>query len=139
MKRLIAACLLAAAGLVHAEVTGMKTRIETPKFDESVAFYTELVGLAVVDQWDERGDKGAILGFADAKNGQAFLELAPSDGPKTHDAVSLQFRVRDIDAVAERLRGRWAFRGPEARSWGSTYLYLTDPSGVRVILYEGEL
>lgn len=133
LAHVIAVCVMAAT------VTGMKTRIETPKFDESVAFYTELVGLTVVDSWDEEGDKGVILGLDGAKDGRAFLELAPTHEAKAHDAISLQFRVDDIEAVAERLRGRWDFRGPEVRPWGSTYLYLTDPSGVRVILYEGEL
>ncbi len=137
--KLLVACLFAAIPLAQAEMTGVKTRIETSKFDESVAFYTELVGLTVVDSWDEGADKGAILGLSDAKTGQAFLELAPTDLPKSHDAISLQFRVSDIEAVAERLRDRWPFRGPEKRPWGSTYLYLTDPSGVHVILYDGEL
>ncbi|MEX0900104.1 MAG: VOC family protein [Gammaproteobacteria bacterium] len=117
----------------------MKTRIETTQFDETVAFYTELVGLTVIETWDEGADRGAILGLGDSKSGQAFLELAPTALPKSNKSVSLQFRVSDIDAVAERLRDRWSFRGPEQRPWGSTYLYLTDPAGVRVILYEGEL
>ena len=129
----IAVCMMAAS------VTGMKTRIETQKFDESIAFYTELVGLTVIDSWDEEGDRGAILGLDGMKDGQAFLELAPTAETEAHGAISLQFRVDDIDVVAERLKGRWEFRGPEVRPWGSTYLYLTDPSGVRVILYEGEL
>lgn len=139
MRLLAAGLILALAACAHAETTGMKTRIETPQFDESVAFYTELVGLTVVESWDEGADRGAILALGDSPTGQAFLELAPTALPKSHDAISLQFRVTDIDAVAERLRDRWPFRGPEQRPWGSTYLYLKDPAGVRVILYEGEL
>ena len=140
MRRLVIVVVLTvAATLANAETTGMKTRIETSQFDETVAFYTDLIGLKVIESWDEGGDKGAILGLSDSPTGQAFLELAPTALPKSHDAISLQFRVSDIDAVAERLRDRWPFRGPEKRPWGSTYLYLKDPSGVRVILYEGEL
>lgn len=42
--------------------TGLKTRIETPSFQQSVAFYTELIGMTVLDSWNEAGDEGAILG-----------------------------------------------------------------------------
>lgn len=118
--------------------TGLKTRIETPLMRESVAFYTDVIGLEVLSTWDEQGDRGAILGLGGSPGAQAFLEIAHvADGPPP--AVSLQFRVDDLAAVETRLRGRWEYRGPEARPWGSTYLYLRDPAGVQVIIYEGEL
>ncbi len=120
-------------------MTGMKTRIDTPLFRESLAFYTEHLGMTVLESWDGEGDRGAILGLDPAAEGQAFLELAYADAPRSYDGLSLQFRVRDLAAVAERLRGRLELRGPKKRPWGSTYLYLEDPSGIQVILYEGEL
>ena len=118
--------------------TGLKTRIETPLFRETAAFYTDLLGLEVLDAWEDAGDRGVILGLGGAQDTGAFLEIAHADAA-AHAAISLQFRVNDLSAVAARLRGRWDFRGPEKRPWGSTYLYLRDPSGVRVIVYEGDL
>ena len=120
-------------------MTGLKTRIETPFFQESIAFYTEHLGMTVLESWDENGDKGVILGLGSSAQGEAFLELLCVETPKTYEGISLEFRVRDLVVVAERLRGLLEFRGPEERPWGSTYLYLEDPSGVRVILYEGGL
>ena len=120
-------------------MTGLKTRIETPIFQESIAFYTEHLGMKVLESWDENGDKGVILGLRSSAQGEAFLELAYVETPRTYKGISLQFRVRDLAVVAERLRGLLQFRGPEECPWGSTYLYLEDPTGVQVILYEGEL
>lgn len=122
-----------------ADITGLKTRIETPHFAESVTFYTTLLGMQVLDTWDDDGDKGAILGLSDSTGGTAFLELAYSNVEHDHAGLSLQFRVADIEAVVEKLRGQWEYRGPVERPWGSTYLYLQDPAGVDVIVYAGEL
>jgi len=120
-------------------MTGLKTRLETPFLQESIAFYTEYLRMTVLESWDENGDKGVILGLGDSVEGEAFLELAYVDASKTYAGFSLQFRVDNHAGIAERLRGHWAFRGPEERPWGSTYLYMEDPSGVQVIVYEGEL
>lgn len=137
---LAAVCLLAGCGnpVIH-DITGLKTRIETPRFEACVAFYRDVVGMTVLDEWDDVGDRGAILGFGQATSGEAFVEIAHSESMTGHEGISLQFRVSDLDGMARRLDGRWEFRGPETRPWGSRYLYLQDPAGVQVILYEGDL
>ncbi len=120
-------------------MTGLKTRIETPYFQESISFYVEHLGMTVLHSWEEVGDTGVILGLGSSNQGEAFLELASVESPKTYDGISIEFRVRDLGVVAESLRGRLEFSGPNKRPWGSTYLHLQDPTGVRVIVYEGEL
>lgn len=120
-------------------MTGLKIRIETSVLDESVAFYTQHLGMQVLDSWDDQGDRGVILGLGPSVQGEAFLELAHAEAAETYDGLSLQFRVGDLDAVVERLRGQVEFRGPKERPWGSTYLYLEDPMGVEVIVYQGKL
>ena len=122
-----------------AAMTGLKMRVETPFLQEAIGFYTRHIGMTVIESWDEGGDKGAILGLADSSRGEAFLELGYTAVTRTYTGVSLQFRVQDLSAVAARLQRQWEFRGPEERPWGSTYLYLKDPAGVQVIVYEGEL
>ncbi len=120
-------------------MTGLKTRIETLFFRESITFYSEYLGMSVLESWDKDGDKGVILGLGSSAQSEAFLELAYVETPKSYEGISLQFRVHDLVALAEKLRGHLEFRGPEKRPWGSTYLYLEDPTGIQVILYEGEL
>ena len=95
--------------------------------------------MIILDSWDRDDDRGAILGFSTAANGEAFLELAYDIAPKQYAGMSLQFRVLDLAAVEERLRNVVEYRGPEERPWGSTYLYLTDPAGISIIIYDGEL
>ncbi len=120
-------------------MTGLKTRIETRFFQESIAFYSKHLGMTVLESWDENGDKGVILGLGSSAEGEAFLELAYVETRTTFAGISLQFRVHDLDVFVDRLRGHLEFQGPEERPWGSKYLYLQDPTGVQVILYEGEL
>ncbi len=121
-------------------LVALKIRIDTERFAESRKFYSEILGLQILEEWDDDGDVGCILGFS-SDGSTGFLELSESDstaeGPA--DALSLQFRTPDIQATAESLAGRWKFEGPVERPWGSTYLYLTDPDGISVILFEGEI
>lgn len=138
MTALLASCAAQRTAAPTHRFTGLKTRIETPRLEETAAFYTGLLGLTVLDAWDEDGDRGMILGLGPARAAEAFLELAQGAAAPA-PAVSLQFRVDDLAAVEARLRGQWEYRGPEARPWGSTYLYLRDPAGVQVIVYQGEL
>ncbi|NNF57684.1 MAG: VOC family protein [Rhodothermaceae bacterium] len=118
-------------------MTGLKTRIETPFVRESLAFYVDYLGMTVLQSWDD--GNGAILGLGPSVHSEAFLELAYTDTAPAYRGLSLQFRVDDLSAIVEKLRGRVAFRGPTPRPWGSTYLYLDDPTGIQVILYEGDL
>ena len=114
----------------------LKTRIETPLWRESMAFYTEDLGMNVVASWDDPGDRGVILALGGGSQPEALLELAHTDAPRSYTGLSLQFRVRDLAAVAERLKTRGMADGPAQRPWGSAYLTLLDPAGVRVILYQ---
>ncbi len=65
--------------------------------------------------------------------------LVPAETSRAYEGVSLQFRVRDLVDVAERLRDHVELGEPEERPWGSKYLRLKDPTGVQVVLYEGQL
>lgn len=120
-------------------MTGLKTRIETARFQECVDFYTQQLGMTLLDSWDRDSDRGAILGFSSAATGEAFVELAYDGSPKNYEGLSLQFRVNDIRQFAEKLRGAVEFTGPDVRPWGSKYLYLTDPMGISIIVYDGEI
>jgi catechol 2,3-dioxygenase-like lactoylglutathione lyase family enzyme len=118
-------------------VQSLKTRITTPLFAETVAWYRDLLGLETAEQWEEPGDKGRILTFPNGR-GEAYLEIY--DGPTGDFAgLSLQFRTTDIDAFHREIADRFDSRGPIDRPWGSRYLYLTDPNGVQVIIFSGGL
>ncbi len=126
---------------------GLKTVIRTKDFEASKKFYTELLGLGIIEEYDsENGSRGCILGFAGEDN-NAFIEI--SEIRATHnyyqpafskmvdnDKMDIQIRTQSADHWAKKLKGIWKTRGPIERPWGSRYLYLRDPDGVNIIIYE---
>jgi len=116
----------------------LKTKISTSKINETRAFYESVFDMRVVEEWDSHDDNGVILSFENGKD-EAYLEIY--DTSKTHDfaGLSLQFKVDDVKAFARKLPDNLDYEGPKSRPWGSTYLYLEDPAGVLVIVYEGRL
>ena len=120
-------------------LTGLKVRIETNLLKESIEFYSEYLGLTILDQWDEQGDSGVILGLDSKLNSKAFLEFGYKNIPNNYLGVSIQIRVNSLVDAMRKLQGKVKFSEPEERPWGSRYLYLIDPNGITVILYQGKL
>lgn len=114
----------------------LKTKLHTQKLEESQAFYVDIFGMVVVESWDSDGDRGVILGFTE-KRTEALLELYDHPTPVNFDNLSLQFRVEDVDRFVEGIKGRVDYDGPKPRPWGARYVYLRDPNGVLLIVYEG--
>ena len=50
--------------------------------------------------------------------------------------MDIQIRTDNVEYWAERLNNKWEARGPVLRPWGSFYLYLRDPDGLQIIIYE---
>lgn len=119
-------------------LTGLKTKITTPLVEETIAFYEAAIGLERLEEWDEPNDRGCILGLPNGR-GEAFLEIYDGPAGADYGSVGLQFRVADLDAFRSRIEGRVPCRGPVQRPWGSRYLFLTDPNGVTVVVFEGGL
>jgi len=116
----------------------LKTKITTPRIQETRDFYASLFGLVVAEAWDEPGDRGCILAFPDGK-GEAFIEIYHGEAGSEFSGLSLQLRTADLDGFAAGLPPELARRGPVERPWGSRYLYLTDPNGIGIVVFEGGL
>ena len=73
-------------------IHSLKTMLRARDFNAARAFYGDVLGLPVVEEWDSEGDTGCIVGFGD---GGGFLEiLAPSPGhPKHRAAFEAQVRL----------------------------------------------
>jgi catechol 2,3-dioxygenase-like lactoylglutathione lyase family enzyme len=119
-------------------ITAIKTRIVTGNYKESLRFYTEILDLRIVAQWDQDGDKGTILGLGE-KEADGFLELGWSEKPERVLGLCLQFRVANISQFLDAVAGAWQHCEPTRKSWGSTYVNLVDPNGVPVIIFEGNV
>jgi catechol 2,3-dioxygenase-like lactoylglutathione lyase family enzyme len=116
----------------------LKTKVSTPKYRETLAFYEGVFGMTVAEEWNDPGDVGAILAFSNGQR-EAYLEIYYVDDQKDFDGLSLQFRVESMADFLTTLSDDVEFDGPTERPWGSTYLYLRDPNNIQVIVYEGGL
>ena len=111
-------------------------------YDETVRFYRDVLGLPVIQEWDQPTGSGAIL---DA--GRATLELLSVDqselvdrvevGETVSGPVRLALEVEDSEetasalasAGAQRSAGRWLRRG-RTRTCG-----LRAPDGMQLTLF----
>ena len=119
-------------------LTAIKTRIETDRFDETLRFYSKILGLQIIREWNEEGDAGAILGLTDV-GANGFLEIASVLDETESTRTCLQFRTDNLDDFLIKLVGTCEHSKPEEKPWGSTYVYLTDPAGNRVIIFKGDV
>jgi catechol 2,3-dioxygenase-like lactoylglutathione lyase family enzyme len=117
------------------KLRSLKTKIVTPRVDETRDWYRDLLGLVVLEEWNEPGDKGCILGIH--PTGEAFLELHHSEESFDFGGLGLQFRVDDVSTLHVPEDERFAHSGPADRPWGSRYLFFKDPNGVSVVIFSG--
>lgn len=118
--------------------SALKTKITTPRMAETREFYVTCVGMRVVEEWLEANDAGCILVLA-SDGREALLEIYEGDAVGDYAGLSLQFRTEDLAAFRTLLPSGISVRGPVERPWGSTYLFLTDPNGISVVVFEGGL
>lgn len=97
---------------------------EVDDLDAAVEFYTDRVGLAVVDSWRGEGERGVVLGA-----GAAYVELVAPGRP---GPAPLAFQLDSAAAVdAARFGGAVARRFPRGH-----YGFLVDgPAGARVQIW----
>ena len=118
--------------------SSLKTKITTGRLAETRAFYIHCLGMQIAEDWREENDVGCILLLADGRR-EALLEIYEGPQPEDLSALSLQFRTEDLAAFEASLPPGTQVKGPFKRPWGSTYLYLTDPNGISVVVFEGGL
>ena len=125
-------------------IQSLKTVIRCRDLARSRELYVDLLGLELVEEWDQPDDRGCILSFGG--NG-GFLELLEvATGHASHEQTSadaggagsfeLQMRVDEVDMWIGRLEGRVSAEGPVTRPWGNRYLWFRDPDGVRIALFQ---
>jgi catechol 2,3-dioxygenase-like lactoylglutathione lyase family enzyme len=116
--------------------SAVKLKIVTPRLEAARSFYCDLFRMQVVEEWSEPQDAGCILALR-VPPGDGLIEIY--HGHQVHDfsGVCLQFRVENLDEFIRSLPPGLGFEGPIARPWGSTYVYLTDPAGVPVVVFAG--
>jgi catechol 2,3-dioxygenase-like lactoylglutathione lyase family enzyme len=111
----------------------------------TAAFYSEALGLRIVDGPDELAaafrldDRGVLLLFDPDRSGRPGRPV-PSHGSEGAGHIAFSVGEGELDAYAEKLRSR----GVEVErtvEWpqGGRSLYVRDPAGNSVELVEGDL
>jgi len=125
----------------------LKTVIRTRDFEASKRFYTQVLNLEIAEEYDDgNGSRGIIMRFG-PEGSNAFLEI--SEITEVHpyyqgafgedfenDKADIQLKTDDVAYWAALLSEKWKARGPVPRPWGSSYLYLRDPDGLQIIIYQ---
>jgi catechol 2,3-dioxygenase-like lactoylglutathione lyase family enzyme len=123
----------------------LKIVIRCANLDASRRFYTGVLGLTLVEQWEEEEGRGLIVSAA---NGAPvalieLYEMSPADRrfdprfrePVCSDKIDLQLHTAALDEWVARLRGRWPFEGPQDLPWGQRWIKLRDPDGLLIAIY----
>ena len=106
--------------------------IQPANYDESLAFYRDILGWSVTEDWGDNGtQRGARL-----SGGGIEIVIAQRSGPaaakgeagSTHPTVHLD--IHDIDTRFRALpKGAHVVTEPEATHWGTRWFVVRDPDG----------
>jgi len=105
-------------------------------YEASVAFYRDGLELPVVGSWDRGPSQRGTL-FQAASGIIEVLALAPGDAYVPPQGMELGYEVDDVDEWYQRAQKKDLPVSKEIadRPWGHRTFSITDPDGIRVILY----
>ncbi len=118
----------------------LHTRMRVSDLDETVRFYTTVLGLEVIEQ--KTSPRGSHLAFMKAPNSDELIELTsfPPSGPVKvqEDLVHLAFQVERLDETIKSLtaQGIMITDGPTKTSSGSRFIFIDAPDGYEIELIE---
>ncbi|MFM8551436.1 MAG: VOC family protein [Nitrospiraceae bacterium] len=118
----------------------LHTRMRVSDMDQTIRFYTEVLGLQVLDR--KTSPRGSHLAFLAVPNSEELIELCsfPPSGPVKvqEDLVHLAFEVENLDETITQLtaKGVTITDGPTRSSSGSRFLFIDAPDGYEVELIE---
>ncbi|MBX3236353.1 MAG: VOC family protein [Nitrospiraceae bacterium] len=118
----------------------LHTRMRVSNMDETVRFYTQVLGLEVLER--KVSPRGSHLAFLKVPNSEELIELAsfPPSGPVKvqEDLVHLAFEVENLDQTLQALaaKGVKVTDGPTQTSSGSRFIFIDAPDGYEIELIE---
>lgn len=121
--------------------------IATGRLEESIRFYTELVGLTVARRFspapgteiaflkDANGFEVELLHHAASERGISERN-APADSPK--EGISLGFEVESLEQTLAAAKRYGAAPFGSAKVPGCSFFFVKDPNGVSVQFVQNE-
>ena len=120
----------------------LRVAVTVEDYGEAIRFYRDVLGLPVLEEWEQPSGSGAVL---DA--GRATLEVLSADqaelvdqvevGQRVAGPVRLALEVDDSAATAERLAAAGAelIGGPVVTPWSHRNVRLRAPDGMQLTLF----
>lgn len=102
-------------------------------YDNTVAFYTDTMGLPVLRSWDDHG-RGTIISAA----GEGQIEIfAGDDGTVSPSGVALAWEVDDVDTYCSRLLAAEVefVAPPTDQPWGHRNVTFKAPENLTITLF----
>ena len=106
----------------------------------SIAFYRDVLGFMMGDEWREKG----VLSGVELHAGAVTLMLSQDDFAKGRDrlkGVGTRFycsTAQDIDRLASQIKERGGVldQEPKMTSWGSRVFMISDPDGFKLTVVQ---
>lgn len=106
--------------------------IHTPKLDESVKFYEEIVGLKVVQELRGKGPHDIVF-LANAEGETCVELLEDTEQPYGGSGLSIGFKADDVEACREALIAQGLQVTPMIQPNPHVQFFFTkDPNGVEI-------
>lgn len=128
------------------EVHAIKTVIRCRDFEASREFYSSILKLELIEEWEEAEGRGAIFAMAGgSRTGTLEIYQMTRDdrrydpafsAPSMTDKIDVQLRTDSVDEWLAVLKNSWSFSGPEDTPWGQRWIKLRDPDNVLIAIYE---
>ena len=108
------------------EILAGRTLLRPVDMDASLAFYRDVLGLAIAREFP-----GGTVFFL----GGGFLELSGTAQARADDKIRLWLQVRDLVAAHRELAGH-VVREPRREPWGLDEMWVADPDGTPIVLVQ---
>jgi methylmalonyl-CoA/ethylmalonyl-CoA epimerase len=123
-------------------VEELRIALTVENYDEALAFYRDVLGLTLLEEWNAPGANGALLEAGRATleifdEGQARMVDELEVGRRVAGIVRFALRVADSATVAGELERAGAQRlgGPVETPWGDVNVRLQAPDGMQLTLF----
>ena len=126
-------------------LVSMKTVLRCRDFEASRKFYHSILGLQILEEWNEPVGQGAIFGFGPHQSGSLEIFQMTRIDPRydpvfmsqiANDKIDVQLRTDSLESWVDKLHGSWPVNGPEDLPWGQRWIKLRDPDGLLIAIYE---
>ncbi len=118
----------------------LHTRMRVSDMDETIKFYTDVLGLQVVER--KTSPRGSHLAFLAVPNSEELIELCSFPGRGDvrvqEDLVHLAFQVDNLDETIHALGAKQVkiTDGPTRTSSGNRFIFIDAPDGYEIELIE---